>query len=253
MLAVLCTSTRFLEGLWSLWSWMIHLSLHMRPVLLVDGQLTVRQRIQFERLFPNGRLLELDEYLKQCQVPDYMRRFVAANWTGKKLAAVFELQKEADVLYSDCDVTVFKKPVEIINAIDAGSSLYMFDAVGYTLDPWISLRAEKIGVQVSKHFNAGLFYVPKGEMKQSVLETVLSDWQPSFNSHHAEQTLTNLLLDSKNSSPLPEDRYVLSWQGYSVCERDLDCREMVCRHYTGPVRHRMYLSAYPFLLKQIKG
>ena len=68
-----------------------------------------------------------------------------------------------------------------------------------------------------------------------------------------QPTLFSMLLDSKNSSPLPQSGYVISGQGFWALGRDLDCRGMVCRHYTGPTRHRMYLSAYPFLLKQIRA
>ena len=214
VVAVLCGPTQFLEGLWSLWSWMSHLSPYMSAVLLFDGKTTPQQQMLFEKLFPNGNLLELDGFLKQRPLPDYMRRFVAGHWVAKKLAAVFELQKEMDVLYSDCDVIVFKKPTDIINQIASGKSFYMFDS-GYTLDPWFCRRAEQIGISVSNHLNAGLVYVPKELMKETLLKSMLWDWQPSFNHHFSEQTLFgSILLASKNSSPLPQNRYVLSNQGF---------------------------------------
>ena len=150
-------------------------------------------------------------------------------------------------------MVAFNRPVEIINSINSDNSWYLFDAVGYTLDSWLSIRAGKIGIPVNKHFNAGLVYVPKGDMKEELLEAILHDWEPSFNSHHAEQTLFSLLLNPKNNRPLPPDRYVLSWQGVWVLERDLDCNEVVARHYVGPVRHRMYLTAYPWVKRHAFG
>src|ERR1017187_5605826 len=56
VVAVLCGPTQFLEGLWSLWSWMSHLSPYMSAVLLFDGKTTPQQQMLFEKLFPNGNL-----------------------------------------------------------------------------------------------------------------------------------------------------------------------------------------------------
>lgn len=251
--AVLCGPKQFLEGLWSLWSWMRHLNASMEATMLFDGKASVEQQRMFQRLFPGGRLLELASFLKSHHQPDYLQRFVAGNWTAKKLAAVYELQKRQSVLYSDCDVVAFQRPEAILQAATAGHACYLLDDVGYTPDPWLAARAAKLGISISNHFNAGLVFVPAGEMQESLLETILQDWQPADNTHHAEQTLFSMLLKPGHVHALPQDKYVLSWQGVWVMDQDLDCAGMVCRHYTGPTRHRMYLSAYPALLKQISG
>jgi hypothetical protein len=224
----------------------------MDALLLFDGKVTRNQEAIFRKLFPNGVLLELEAFLLERSLSPSLKRFVAGNWTAKKLAAVFELQKELGVLYSDCDVVAFNEPSEIMDSVTRSRPAFLYDPVGYALDPWLSNRAENAGICVTNHFNAGLVYVPKGEMKEFLLEALLGDWQSSFNTHHAEQTLFSILLDFDRTDPLPQQRYVLSWQGVWIFEKDLACGNMVCRHYTGPTRHRMYLSAYPFLLKQAK-
>jgi hypothetical protein len=253
VVAVLCGPRQFIEGLWSLWSWMRHLHGEMGATMLFDGMVTEEQRKLFEQLFPNGRLLELEPFLAGCRQPEYLRRFVAGNWTAKKLAAVYELQREHSVLYSDCDVLVFQKPEAIVQAAVAGYACYLRDETGYMLDPWLTTRAKQLGIPISNQFNAGLVFVPAGEMKETLLEKILADWQQAFNTHHAEQTLFSMLLNPQHVQALPIDKYVLSWQGVWVLEKDLDCAGMVCRHYTGPTRHRMYLSGYPALLKQIEN
>jgi hypothetical protein len=252
VVAVLCSPGQFMEGLWSLWSWMNQLNSLMGAVLLFDGKATQEQQTLFQKIFPAGKFLELAPFLKSRSLPGYFQRFIETNWTGKKLAAVFELQKEFNVLYSDCDVLAFDKPDEIVASISGGTSAYLFDPIGYHLDPWLSRRAEKLDIPITKHFNAGLVYIPRDEMKKSQLEALISDWEPSFNSHHAEQTLFSILLNSRHLRPMPEKKYVLSWQGVWVLEKDLDCNSIICRHYVGPVRHRMYLSGYPFLLAKIQ-
>ncbi len=224
----------------------------MGAVLLFDGKIAASQRELFQKLFPGGKLLELDAFLNSCSLPEYLARFVTTNWTGKKFAAVYELQKECGVLYSDCDVLAFSKPDELIESVKSCNSSYLFDRTGYILDPWISARGQKLGIPVTKHFNAGLVYAPCGEIQEPVLEAILSDWRPSFNTHHAEQTLFSISLDHSHLHPLPENNYVLSWQGVWLFEKDLDCSNIVCRHYVGPVRHRMYLTGYPFLLSQVQ-
>jgi len=225
----------------------------MGAVLLFDGKATVEQHELFKKIFPDGQLLNLAEFLTARSQPDYWQRFVAGNWTAKKLAAVYELQKEHNVLYSDSDVLIFQRPDEIIKAIEQGHSAYLFDQIGYTLDPWLATRAKQLDIPVTNQFNAGLVFVPKGEMKGPLVEAILSDWQPSFNSHHAEQTLFSILLNPREARALPQERYVLSWQGVWIFEKDLDCRQIVGRHYIGPLRHRMYLTAYPFIVKQIQA
>ena len=221
--------------------------------MLFDGARTTEQKSLFAQIFPRGQLLELGPYLKSRNLPDYLQRFVAGNWTAKKLAAVYELQRERSVLYSDCDVLAFQKPEEILRCLASGKSRYMFDESGYTLDPWLTARAGKLGIPVTNQFNAGLVFVPAGEMTETLLEALLSDWQPVCNSHHAEQTLFSILLNPKSTGPLEQSAYVLSWQGVWVWDKDLDWKQMVCRHYTGPVRHRMYLSGYPNLLNQTQN
>lgn len=253
VVAVLCGPGQFLEGLWSLWSWMRQLSSLAGAVLLFDGRTTPEQRGLFQKLFPNGRLLDLKEFLESRSLPDYLQRFVAGNWTAKKLAAVYELQKDFSVLYSDSDVLSFQPPDEIISAIKLGHSAYLFDEFGYALDPWLVDRAKQLGIPVTNQFNAGLVFVPQGEMKCGLVEAILSDWQPSFNTHHAEQTLFSMLLNPREVRPLPQNRYVLSWQGVWVFEKDMDCRQIVSRHYIGPLRHRMYLTAYPYILRQMRS
>jgi hypothetical protein len=253
VVAVLCSHKQFLEGLWSLWSWMGYVSPVMCGILLVDGKVTREQKDIFQKLFPGGRLLELSVFLASRNLPSYLVKFIAGNIYGKKLAAVYELQKDFNVLYSDCDITAFDNPAEIIGLIQESRSAYMYDSVGFSLDPWFSSRAKKAGIPLTPHFNAGLVYVPKGAMKEAVIEDMLGDWHVDLNTHFSEQTLFSILLDWKNATPLPKERYVLSWQGVWAFEKDLDPNGIVCRHYTGPTRHRMYLSAYPYLLNKSRA
>jgi lipopolysaccharide biosynthesis glycosyltransferase len=248
--AVLASEKQFLEGLWSLWSWMRYLKDEASAMLMVDGTIRTSQKEMFEKIFPGGSIIELNELIYRSPVPDSLDCFIKNNWTGKKFAAVYELQKNNNVIYSDCDVLVFNRPDDIISAFNEKKALYMYDSVGYHLDPWLSKRSENLGINITKNFNAGLVVVPKGVMDQKVLNQILDGWSANCNSHHAEQTLFSMMIDMKTARSLSEKKYVLSWQGVWICEKDLDCSQMVCRHYTGPTRHRMYLNGYRFLLKK---
>lgn len=249
VVAVLSSQKQFLEGLWSLWSWMRYLKNKAQAVLLVDGTISTPQKIIFENLFPGGLLVDLNELIYRSEVSGSLNRFIKTNWTGKKFAAVYELQKNVNVIYSDCDVLVFDRPDDIISAIDKQKAAYMYDAVGYHLDPWLNEKSKKLGLNITSNFNAGMVVVPKGIMDSRNLEQILDGWDASCNSHHAEQTLFSMMLDSTSATVLSPQEYVLSWQGVWLLEKDIKCCEMVCRHYSGPTRHRMYLSAYPYIYK----
>jgi hypothetical protein len=249
-LVVLCDSRRFLEGCWSLWSWHRHIHALVSPMLLVDGAVQPQNQRFFRRLFPTGTLLDLAELLSAHTLPRGLDAFVNTNWTGRKLAALHILQLGHSVLYADCDVVAFRDPNRIISLIASNSCpAYMDDPAGYALDPWLGERAGELGISITPHFNAGFMWLPRGTLPAGFIEELLHSWKPADNTHHSEQTACSILLSARGAVPLPRDEYVLSWTGVWAWERDIPCESMIARHYTGPTRHRMYLTAYPWLFR----
>ena len=250
-LVVLCEERHFLEGCWSSWSWLRFLTPQVTLHLLVDGAITTRRKALFESLFPGGIVASLSSELRPSGLPGGLETFVAGNWTARKLAAVYLLQRDQSVLYCDCDVLAFQRPEEIARYIEAAKTpAYLHDEIGYSVDPWFSRRGDSLGLEASPNFNAGLAFVPKACMTEELIRKLLEGWTPELNTHHAEQTLFSLLLRAANAVPLPSSRYVLSWDGVWFWERDALEPDTIARHYTGPVRHRMYLTAYPSIERQ---
>jgi hypothetical protein len=255
-LVVLCEAGKFTDGLWAAWSWMRFLHRHLRLHLFVDGAISGEQRHEFERLFPGAEMTSVGAYLaaRDTLSPTF-RIFLENHLFALKLALLLALQKTTSCLYSDCDVLAFRTPTALIRAIEQGSpSAYIVDPSARTdstySDPWITARAEELGLPRVKDINGGLLWIARGSLDAPLVERLLAGWTPAVNGHFAEQTILGVLFAANGAHPLPETDYVVSGQGMHFWEHDLDCAQITVRHYVGNVRHRMYAHAYPSLAAQ---
>jgi hypothetical protein len=253
IVVVLCHTKQYLEGFWSLWSWMRFLKEYAKPVLLIDGIYNKKCQNFFSRLFPNGELISISDLINENSINPQYLPFLRHSRFGMKLIAVNMLQYKYNVLYSDSDVLALNAPEDIIKIIKntAGHPAYLYDEIGYPVDPWIKNRASEIGVKIDGHFNAGLVWLPSNAINQDLFISLLEGWLPENETYQTEQTLFSALVSSANGVSLPSSTNVLSWHGVWCYEKDLPCSEIHTRHYVGPVRHRMYLSAYPWMISQV--
>jgi hypothetical protein len=257
-LAVLCEPRTFSDACWSAWSWLRFIGQELSLHIFVDGLISREQQNQFKRQFPGAALSSLPEFLENNFNPSpVFARFSDHHVLARKLALLIALQRDADFLYSDCDVVVFRRPDMILEAIRGSirTGLYMMElGSDYFVDPWIAETAAKIQLAHHRHLNSGLLWILQDSLRVDVIERLLSDWHPKFSHRSAEQSILGVLMALNNARPLPPDDYVVSNDGMFFWQRDrVDYTRITARHYVGNVRHLLYRKALPRLLEMEDG
>jgi hypothetical protein len=251
-LAVLTTPKCLDDAVWSLWSWMRALEGKITPRLFVDGTVAAAERQLFDSHFPGIRIDELRPWLAtRNEIGPYVRKLIDSFPLGGKAALVACLGLDGNAIYSDSDILAFNAPNQLIDGVMAGSVLYMQDRYGSNYDQVISTAMAAKGLTLPPQVNSGLIALPKQKVTPAMLEgflTDFTDWKRLQESWFSEQTLTAMLMGMAHGTPLDRDQYVVSLDRQFVFERDVDYRSITARHFTGPVRHVMYLKGIPHLM-----
>lgn len=243
------------DAVWSLWSWMRVLEGKVTPRLFVDGIVTAEHRRLFENHFPGIEVHELRPWLGQRQdLGPQLRKLITAFPLGGKAALVAALSQDGPSIYSDSDILAFNRPAQLIDGLRGDKPLYMLDRYGSNYAPDVVAAVRVQHLSLPDQVNSGLIVLPKGCLNLTTLETFLerfTDWEELGLNWFSEQTLVALMMSVAKGEPLKRDDYVVSLDRQFVFERDVDYRHIAVRHFTGPVRHVMYLKGIPFLIKQL--
>jgi hypothetical protein len=242
------------DAVWSLWSWMRVLEGKVTPRLFVDGVVTAEHRGLFENHFPGIHVHELRPWLAQRQdLGPQLRKLITAFPLGGKAALVAALSQDGPSIYSDSDILAFNRPAQLIDGLSSNKPLYMLDRYGSNYGPAVVAAVNEQHLSLPDQVNSGLIVLPKNCLSLAALETFLerfTGWEQLGQSWFSEQTLVALMMSVAKGEPLKRDDYVVSLDRQFVFERDVDYRHIAVRHFTGPVRHVMYLKGIPFLIKQ---
>jgi lipopolysaccharide biosynthesis glycosyltransferase len=160
-------------------------------------------------------LVSLSDLIREKTIDARLLPFLKHSRFGMKLIAVNILQQKYNVLYSDSDVLALNSPEDIISNMCSGSKTpaFLYDEIGYPVDAWIKKRASEVQVEINANFNAGLVWLPRNAISQSLFASLLEKWDPKFDTYQTEQTLFSALVSSANGISLPVKTNVLSWQG----------------------------------------
>lgn len=250
-LAVLTTPKCTGDALWSLWSWSRALEGRISPRLFVDGVLTPEQRALFGRYFPDMPVDELRPWLAaRRDLGPNVRKLIASFKMGGKSALVACLGADGPAIYSDSDVLAFRPPTQLMEGLATRTAQYLLDGDASNYDRVVKANAIARGLPLPPTVNSGVLTLPHGVVTPATLEhslTGFTEWESLNESWFSEQTLTALLMGQVTSQPLPALEYVVSLQRQFFFEHDVDYTRTVVRHFTGPVRHVMYLKGIPFL------
>jgi hypothetical protein len=251
-LAVLAVPKGMDDAIWALWSWMRELEGIAFPSLFVDGVVPPERRRELEEHFPGIEVQELGPWLRRRDdLGPQVRRLIDAFPLGKKAALVAALSLDGPSLYSDSDVLAFNRPEQLITALEAGRHLHMLDRYGSNFAPAVLEAIRAKGLPLADQLNSGLLLLPKGGLDLAALERFLEGfdaWERLRESWFSEQTLLGMAMSLAGSTPFDQDDYVVSLDRQFVFEKDVDYAGIAARHFTGPVRHVMYLKGIPWLL-----
>lgn len=223
-------------------------------VVIVDGSVTEAMRRQFQRCFPGGTLAEAREYLGDfAKTSPALEAFIRENYYGRKFGVLLKMNQEHPVLYSDNDVLVWDWPRELAEAMEEGGSVYYNSSPDSPFAPSVVERFRARGLELPGDFNAGILYLPQGRLDLTLTLELLREIPSGDRHHFIEQALLAGLSARGRLQALSEERYCLSMQGMWPGQGDIASYEgLVARHYTGPVRHWMYLKGYPRLRDAVR-
>lgn len=201
-----------------------------------DGTLDDRLVARIARVFPDARIVrrrEADgkarEFLAdhpKCLAHRarhnlFLKFFDFAAWAPGEKLIVF-----------DSDVIFFRKPGEITDWADSGSTDYRYNED--TKEKFCIPRDDierGMGIRMWPRFNSGLVLVPKKAISLDLAEKLLANFEKT--AHHPqffEQTLYGLMGSVwGRGGPLPKT-YEINW-GY------FRAPGAVCRHYVGAFKH----------------
>lgn len=253
-LLVMTTPRDWFDALWSAYSWQFFTDGFLKPTLAVDGAVTASMQCQVEQIMPGAKIVPASAYLAAAEalLPDASSFFRNFKY-GRKLAVVLVASNEEPVLYSDSDVLVFRKPNEILSHISANNDTPLYNN-GDGGDEWnaplIIDLMRKVGLSPLAGFNSGLMFIPQKSLDLKLCSKCMSMHPPGREHFFTEQSIFNALLASAKAQALDSKQYSISEKGMYFYESDMDYQNIVTRHFTGVVRHRMYMAGMPLLARK---
>lgn len=249
LLVVLASPAAALDAAWAARSFLTLSGIDLRLCLLIDAPEIPRLvGAMAQRLFPGCEVCSSHDAIKYFSaVAPRLAAFASGHPLGRKLASILHLQTTTDLIYCDSDVLCFRALPELRDAVDAGTvPRYLQDVGSLHGDAELLERAAELGLRPAGNLNSGLLFVPKLTMDIPLADRLLESPPSSW---FAEQTIIALLMGKQGALPLPASSYVVSMQAQFYPERDTITGDAAARHFVTPVRHLMYRSGMPILMR----
>ena len=209
-----------------------------RATVVSDGSHTASGRALLERLDPCVRVVDWRDVARP-DLPHPVRAYAQASPMGKKLAVEVSLPPDRPLLYVDSDVLVLpdggeRLAAELEAAHARGTPAYLLDPEEVYLDPRLLEPGES-----AQPLNAGLLVLPRAlDWEPALRRLAAMQGPPAF---HTEQTLVHLAVRAAGGRPLDPDRWVVATDDMPDRRDRHRGPEVVVRHYTTPVRHKLWL------------
>ncbi len=248
---VLATPASLPEAAWTARSLLLHLPKETGLIIAVDGPADASP---LHAMFPGCSVLQTSELVAAIRESSPAVAALAAyHPMGRKLAAIFALQEKHDILFADNDVLAFKELPEILESLRKGipRNLYLQEIGEVSGGDALFQPVRSLNLPYARTINVGLLLIRRGSLPLAVAEQILSasaridDWFP-------DTMVLSVLMELSGAAPLPRSEYVVSVARQFWFERDVDYAGIRLRHFTGPVRHLLYLKGMPFLLASWK-
>jgi hypothetical protein len=245
------------QTLLTAYSWRRNLPSDVSMVLCFDGDVAPDAKRISNRLFGDSvPFLNANHFNQQWQ-NTHIGNFVRFHRFGRKFGAIYHFSKSHSVIYSDDDILVFRTPNELLSLKNSRfAHAYSPDSsnIAYNVHPQIIARAEELSRFPLKNYQAGLMFVKKQAICDTILNQLLKGWHPFNDVHFAEQSLFSVLFADTDVLQLPIDTYIndpsldrMPWENRG----NNDWQNAVLRHYMGTVRHNFFRTA-KHLLKEYR-
>jgi hypothetical protein len=246
----------FPEQLLSILSFIKHVGIPIKWSIYSDGSHTDAQKQQIANDFEYveiksikwGGMASIEELCCEELKPyhSYILDYALNHAFGKRLFYYLNHPINSPTLFIDSDILFYEKANKfemMIKEMPAENGWFMPDVGWGCLDSrYIATHTEQ-----SLQVNAGLmFVIRKFEKYKNALEfyKVLESKYEYF----SEQTIINILLKDNKFMPLTPKTFILDTGDQFDFSYLHKPSEMAVRHYTGPVRHKMWQKDYKWHL-----
>lgn len=243
------TSRRdWINLLWVLKSYYHHFDEGFKLVIHEDGSLEESAREALSLHFPNARLVSRAEADRRVgpllrELPR-ARAFRDSNPLALKVFDFEAFLGSERMLLLDSDVLFFSTPRALIDRIEDTSykrnSLNRDWRYGYSITP--ETARDHLDFPLAERINSGLGLIHRNTLRREWIESFLG--LPGILGHHhrIEQTLYALCCCRHGFEFLPEeyDVHMGPWVPHHPC-----------RHYTAPIRHRLYCEGIDKLRERL--
>ena len=246
---VLSTPSAMVEAAWTARSLLLHLPREAGLVVVVDGSPKPDAVSQMQSMFPGCSVIQTSALVAEIKErAPFIVGLAEYHPMGRKLATILALQERYDVLFADNDVLAFKELPEILESIRNGVSrnLYLQEIGQVSGDAALFAPVHSLNLPYAGTINVGFLLIRQRSLALPVAEKILSlsgriaTWFP-------DTMILSVLMELAGALPLPRSDYVISAARQFWFEPDVNYAGIRLRHFTGPVRHLLYLKGMPFL------
>ena len=167
-------------------------------------------------------------------VPDRMKAYLTQHPTGRQLALIMSLPRNAPALYIDSDVLFFR-----------GGCPFNGKTLRYLADCQFSgdERLLRDAKEKENPVNTGVLYLPsKVDWSAGIDRFLELDGPPNF---FTNQTITHLAMHANGAQPFDPAKFVLQLDDQFIYRDKYAAPELVLRHYVNPVRHKFWTALFP--------
>jgi hypothetical protein len=220
------------EQVASLRSLLRHAGRPTRITVVSDGTHTRRSRALLRRIDPAVRVIDLAE-ITPNPLPRAVRRYGAAGPMGRKLAVELALPLDGPTLYVDADVLFLPGAHAMAAELGSGEPRFLLDE-----EPYLDRRLD--ADETRPPVNGG-FFLLREPLEWAEALRRLERLPPRYG-FHTEQTLLHLAMHASGATALDPRRYVVATDDMRELRDRHRGREVILRHFTSPVRHKLWLA-----------
>jgi len=238
-------------GAWMLASWFRATGKEWRIVIHEDGSLSEEARAALQSIFPKAQFVEkavADAVMAQAlsRFP-LCRRYRSEHPLARKIFDVPHFASSRKFLLFDSDLLFFGHPKEILRWTESESEECWFNQ-DVAESSFVSKEEAKtrLGIDLWPKVNSGLCLLSKSAIDWEFCEKCLRETSVlEGRIWRVEQTLFALCASRHNQGGLLPSTYEVSLNDFSQ-------KEIIARHYVGPIRDRFYADGLPRLKSRIR-
>lgn len=226
------------EQVASIRSFLRHVGRPVHFTVVSDGTYSEQSRHLLKQLDPSISVSDASEWIPR-DLPDQIQPYLKTHPTGRQLALIMSLPKNAPVLYLDSDVLFFAGARDLLTYVETRDvpAFYMADCQ-FSGDE----RLLRDPAEGKDPVNTGfLLLFQRLDWAASVRRFLELDGEPNF---FTNQTMTHLAMHANGATPFDPRKYVLQLDDQFIFPDRYANPAIAVRHYVNPVRHKFWTSLF---------